>query len=538
MRLARLIALLFITAVLHADVTSTLDDYFSRAAAHGFSGSVLVSRGNAVVFRKAYGLADRRGRVAATPETAYNIASLDKQFIAAAILRLEELGKLRTGDPLTRFFDFIPDEKKSITLHQLLSHTSGLRNEYWDEHPTLSRQELVRLVLAGQPLESAPGTAWSYSNSAFIVLERVIEIASGRTYEQFLHDELFAPAGMSNTGFALPRWKSHQVAHYDFWTVDASSLPGDVRYDDPLRRPPPNRVLLSTVDDLWKWHQALPKVLTAESRTKLWTPVKDDYAYGWNVVRTTRGTRLVHHGGSDTNTGMLVTYRDYVDDGVFFVVATNSMMPGLVADYVAADVEAILFGGNLTLPPSEIPNHDPIAGEYGPYQVITAPGGASVIRTTDHNAMIALRFPATAPLQDEEANALVRAAFAGDFETFRKATHAGDEFVKRVQEGVERYTKSYGKVTSVKTIGQRTFVFEAEPEIHSYVRVDFERGSEVLRVLHVGSGGLRFDRLNMPPMIEMVLAPAGPGHWTTWDFKLGTGAIISRDHDHLVLQGE
>jgi CubicO group peptidase (beta-lactamase class C family) len=538
MRLTPFLCALLVAVSVRADVAASLDDYFQRAAAHGFSGSVLVARGNEILLRKGYGLADRRAGVPATPETAYNIASLDKQFIAAAILRLEELGKLHTSDPLTRFFDFVPAEKKAITLHQLLSHTSGLRNEYWDEHPALSREQFVRLVIADEPLESAPGTEWSYSNSAFIVLEKVIEIASGRSYEQFLHDELFAPAGMAFSGFSLPRWKPHQVAHYDFWTVDAASLKGDAAYDDPLLRPPPFRVLLSTVDDLWKWHRALPKVLTPASVTKLRTPVMSDYAYGWNVVRTTRGTRLIHHGGSDSNTGMLVTYRDYVDDGVFVVIATNSMQPGLVSDYLAADVESIVFGGSVTLPPPAIPNGDSIAGKYGAYEIVAVDRGPLVLRTQDPEAMIALRFPAVAPLQDDVANELIRQVFAGDFAAFRKATHASDGFVKRVQEEIEHWTKSYGKVTAVKTIGQRTFVFEAVPEIHSYVRVTFEHGSEVLRVLHTGSGLLRFDRLNMPPGIEMVLAPAGPGRWTTWDFKLGTGAIVSREGGRLVLRGQ
>src|ERR1051326_8275197 len=116
MKTARLLCILFIALGARADVTAALDDYFARAAAHGFSGSVLVARGNEVVFRKGYGLADRRAHVAATPETAYNIASLDKQFIAAAILELEESGKLATTDKLTRFFDSVPDDKKEITL--------------------------------------------------------------------------------------------------------------------------------------------------------------------------------------------------------------------------------------------------------------------------------------------------------------------------------------------------------------------------------------------------------------------------------------
>jgi CubicO group peptidase (beta-lactamase class C family) len=537
MRTVRLLCIAFIALAARADVSATLDDYFARAAAHGFSGSVLIARGKDVVLRKGYGLADRPGNVAATPETAYNIASLDKQFIAAAILRLEESGKLRTDDRLTRFFDFVPADKKEITLHQLLSHTSGLRNDYWDEHADLSREQFVKFVLS-EPLESPPGTAWSYSNSAFIVLERIIEVASGHSYEQYLHDTLFAPAGMAYSGFALPKWKPHQVAHYDFWTVDMKSLPGDVAFDDPLQRPPARRVLLSTVDDLWKWHQDLPSLLSEASLKKLYTPVKSDYAYGWNVVRTTRGTRLIHHGGSDTSTGMLVTYRNYPDDGVFFVIATNSMQPGLVSDYIAADVEAILFGGPVTFPPTASANHDALAGKYGSYEVVAVAGGPLVLRTQDRTAMMALRLPSPPQVQDDAANGLVKAAFDGDFAAVRTATGAGDAFIKTIREGVDHWKTAYGNVTSIRTGGQRTFVFEAEPELQSYVRVDFEHGSEILRVIHTGSGHLRLDRLNMPPFMEMVLAPYGPRRWTTWDFKLGTGAIVSRDGDRLVVQGQ
>ena len=537
MRTARIVCLLAIAVSARAGVTTTLDDYFTRAAAHGFSGSVLVARGNEILLRKGYGLADRRARVPAAPQTAYNIASLDKQFIAAAILKLEESGKLRTDDRLTRFFDFVPTDKREITLHQLLSHTSGLRNDYWDEHADLSREEFVKFVLS-EPLEGSPGAAWSYSNSAFIVLERIIEIASGISYEHYLHDTLFTPAGMAYSGFAIPRWKPGQVAHYDFWTVDPKSLKGDVAFDDPLQRPPAHRVLLSTVDDLWKWHQKLPSLLRAASIAKLYTPVKDDYSYGWNVVRTARGTRAIFHGGSDTNTGMLVTYRDYPDDNFFFVIATNSMQPGLVADYVAADVEAIVFGGAVTFPPAGNTNHDGIAGKYGPYEVVAVEGGPLVLRTQDAAAMIALRLPSAPPVQDDAATDVLRAAFEGDFAAVQRMTHASDAFIKTIRAGVDAWQKAFGKVTKIRTVGQRTFVFQAEPEIQSYERVDFERGSEVLRVVHTGSGSLRIDRLTMPPFLEMVLDPYGPGTWTTWDFKLGMGAIVRRDGDRLIIQGQ
>jgi CubicO group peptidase (beta-lactamase class C family) len=523
-------------------LTSTLDDYFSRAAAYGFSGSVIVEQRGDVVLRKGYGQADRRAHVPATPETAYNIASLDKQFISAAILRLEELGKLRTTDTLAKFFDFVPADKRDITLGQVMSHTSGLTNTYWDEHATLTRGEFVHFILTEQKLESVPGTRWSYSNSGYILLERVIELASAQTYEQFLHDALFVPAGMKSTGFELPRWKPGQVAHGDFWTVQASALPGDMHYNDPLLRPPPFRVLLSTVDDLLQWRRALRagKVLKPESLKKWTTPVLDNYAFGWNVVTTQRGTRLVHHGGSDSNTGMLATYRDFVDEDTFVAILTNSMMPGLVSDYVSADVEAILFGGLLTLPPVSIPAaaDRSLAGTYGPYEIVAVDQGPLVLRTQDHDAMINLRFPAGERTQDDTANAVVKAAMAGDFAPLRAAAHSSPEREKLIGEQIAAWKNKYGNVLDVRTVGQRSFVFEGDAELQSYLRVGFERGSEILRIIHLANGLLNLDRLNIPPGMEAVLAPAGPGRWTTWDFKLGSGAVITREDGKLVIRAQ
>src|SRR5258708_6420217 len=166
-------------------LSSSLDDFLERSEAFGFSGSVIAAKGDQVVLRKAYGYSDRRHSIANTPTTVFNLASLDKQFIAAAILRLEEMGRLRTTDSITKFFDFVPKEKSEVTLHQLLSHTSGLRNEYWDEHPEMSREAFVRLVLQDQPLLSPPGKECRYSNSGFWLLEAIIERAAGKPYEAF-----------------------------------------------------------------------------------------------------------------------------------------------------------------------------------------------------------------------------------------------------------------------------------------------------------------------------------------------------------------
>jgi CubicO group peptidase (beta-lactamase class C family) len=160
---------------LSASLSTSLDNFFDREEAFGFSGSVIAARDDEIILHKGYGFSDRRRDAPNTPSTVFSLASLDKQFIAAAILRLEEMGKLHTTDPIAKFFDFVSEDKSAITLHHILSHTAGLRNEYWDQHPEMNRQAFVRLVLHDQPLLATPGKEWRYSNSGCIVLEEVIE---------------------------------------------------------------------------------------------------------------------------------------------------------------------------------------------------------------------------------------------------------------------------------------------------------------------------------------------------------------------------
>jgi CubicO group peptidase (beta-lactamase class C family) len=183
--------LLFTTSAAFGDAASAIDDYFTRLAAHGFSGAVIVARGDEVLLRKGYGLADRKRGIPNRSDTAFNISSLDKQFIAAGILRLEELGKLSTSDPLGRFFNFAPDDKKNITLHQVLTHTAGFSDEYWDQHPELTRTDFIKWVLTQRPLEAPPGKEGSYVSFDDWLLEEVIEQVSGMPFEQFLRRELF-----------------------------------------------------------------------------------------------------------------------------------------------------------------------------------------------------------------------------------------------------------------------------------------------------------------------------------------------------------
>lgn len=539
-----------ITSATAKTLRGTLDDFFTRAEAHGFSGAVIVAQGETVILRKGYGFADRRRALPVTPTTAFDIASLDKQFIAAAILRLEEMGKLRTTDTLDRFFDFVSAEKRGITLHQLLTHTSGLPNAYWDEHAEMTRKEFVRYILRDQPLASPPGKQWRYSNSAFVVLEEIIEQVSGKPYDTFLHEALYLPAGMAHTGLPSADWNHMPVAQQQFWTLGDWRL-GGMDVSDPLHRPRATWMVCSTVDDLFRWYLALRgnRILSQESKRKLFTPVLEDYAYGWNVVPTSRGTTLIEHGGGGTRMGMMATFRWFVSEDVFVGILSNSANPSLGADYFCGDVERILFGGDVHWPPASQAARTPLEPSLeGTYAL---PGGAKidlvrvktdriVLRTRDARAMLFLRFPdAAAPPknvpQDEDAASVFRGIAQGDFEPLRKVYDNGGSF-ETYKGGVQslwmQWKAKYGDFHDVGTVYQRWFEFNGAPETQSFLRLQFERGDVLLRALRFPSGRMNLSPLNAPAEMEVVLAPVLEGTYSTWDFTLGAGATITLQPSH------
>lgn len=163
--------------------------------------SLAVMRNNTVVKLGHYGLADVELNVPVTGDTKFEIASMTKQFTAAAILLLAEEGKLGLDDPIARFLSDAPPSWKAITLRQLMNHTAGVRDD-WDEDAAFflrnQTDEDFLKALYAFPLNFAPGEGWAYGAGAF-VLGVVIEKISGRPYRQFMQERIFAPLGMTAT---------------------------------------------------------------------------------------------------------------------------------------------------------------------------------------------------------------------------------------------------------------------------------------------------------------------------------------------------
>lgn len=320
---------------MRGDLAERVDRFVSGETASGFAGAVLLAKDGEVLLHKGYGKD-------ISPETPFWVASVSKQFTAAAILKLAEQGKLSVGDPITKYFAEAPDDKRGITIHQLLTHMAGFPQKYAADGIT-DRQEALRALLA-QPLKSAPGQGFSYSNDAYNLLAILVEVVSGGSFESYLEKNLFKPAGLQRTGF----WggPGHEK-------VAPIPKPGDI----PESSRGPNwgfrgaTGIYSTTGDLYRWYQALQenRVLSEESRKKLWAPhvalgEKEHACYGWflssgpHASVWTRGTESFGHNA------IVMTYPA---ENLVLIAASNAGERDGVSRTrkLAADLANVLFEG-------------------------------------------------------------------------------------------------------------------------------------------------------------------------------------------------
>lgn len=296
----------------------------------GASGTLVAARDGHEAYCRGIGMADRKARMPASCNTVYDIMSMTKQFTAAAILKLRMMRKLKVTDPISKYIGPVPSDKRDITLQQLLTHTSGLIGTLGDDYEPISREDMVVSALASK-LQSAPGVRYHYSNLGYSLLAATIEKASGMGYEQFLATYLFAPAGMRQTGYALPKWKHKGVAV----EYDPHGKPHGRPFDHPWADDGPywnlrgNGGLLSTARDMLRWHRALEanKILDRRAKHELFKPrVLEEpggdsyYGYGWVAQDTDAGRVVWHDGGNGWSYGELTRL---LDDGVMVFWVTN-----------------------------------------------------------------------------------------------------------------------------------------------------------------------------------------------------------------------
>ena len=271
-----------------------------KATLDHFNGSVIVVKDSEILLARGYGWANMEHHVPNTPKTKFRIGSITKQFTAMAILILQEQGKLNVGDLINTHIPNPPPVWSQITIHHLLTHTSGIKHSWgipdWKDTVMLPAT-LAETIdkIKGQPLLFTPGTNFNYSGAGYFILAQIIEQVSGQSYATFLRQVIFEPLGMNDTGAdqtipILP----HQASGYT--REGAQVFHGPYIYMPNLTG---GGNLYSTVEDLARWDQALvaSKLISDSSYTKMYTPDRNNYAYGWRVKE--RGGRTeIQHGGS------------------------------------------------------------------------------------------------------------------------------------------------------------------------------------------------------------------------------------------------
>ena len=274
-----------------------LDALVTRYGEIGFRGSVLVSKGGKVVLARGVGTADLDDKQPNTANTLFELASATKQFTGAAICRLQEQGKLRLDDPISKHLPGIPEDCGKITIRHLLTHTSGIPGTNSRGGGT-DLDRVVPLFLKGGP-KHEPGEHWEYWNQGYSLLAAIIERASGTSYTAYCKAQLFDRAGLEVTCFTGdPAPKGAQVAV-------GRSVRGKPR--SALEHPYGSYGYqyrgmggaVSNVWDLLRWHRALlgTKVLTDASKTALFRPFLANYALGWKISKDRGRTEHSHGGG-------------------------------------------------------------------------------------------------------------------------------------------------------------------------------------------------------------------------------------------------
>lgn len=353
------------------DIATNLAKFMqAQVDINNFSGTVIVTKNGTVLLKKAYGLADYEWNIKNTVDTKFQLASVTKQFTATAILQLVEQGKLSLDDKLSKFFPDYP-KADSVTIHMLLSHSSGLGMGFKELATSTISADSAYNEIKKMPYEFSPGTKSEYSNIGYYLLGKIIEKVSGEKYAVYLKKNIFEKVGMKNTGVSnndsiiLKKAKVYHrtengYAHnpYINWTFN-------IGHDG----------VYSTVDDLALWDQALygTTILLAEMKKRMFTSYNNQgYGYGFMVNPFyNHGHQLIAHDGGFF--GTMTSFNRFTDDKIFVAVLSNNESPSHI---IAYSLSAIALQKEVELPykhqqvKADITEYDKYTGKYGEIEII------------------------------------------------------------------------------------------------------------------------------------------------------------------------
>lgn len=312
--------------------------------------AALVMKDGQVVLRKGFGMANLELGIPVSPDMVFELGSITKQFTAASILILQERGKLRVEDEITKYLPDYPTHGKKITVENLLTHTSGIPS-YTDLEEWMPRvredMKLTDLIamFKDKPLEFTPGEKWEYDNSGYILLGAIIEKVSGKSYEQFVEEEIFQKLGMAHSRYGhteeiIPlRATGYEKNDKGFYNARYLSM----------TQPYAAGSLMSTVDDLAIWDRALSgeTLLKKASLDRMFTSYKiksglaTHYGYGMGVSELA-GKHLLAHGGGIF--GFVTIIARVPDERLLVVILSNNEASNPPPEALALRIAAKALG--------------------------------------------------------------------------------------------------------------------------------------------------------------------------------------------------
>ncbi|HCF83985.1 MAG TPA: serine hydrolase [Ktedonobacter sp.] len=311
---------------------------------HIFSGTILVSQGGEVLFEKAYGFASRQLNVPNVLETKFHIASVTKMFIAMAALMLSEQGLIELHEKPAAYLPELAALDKDITLHHLLSHTSGLQDIYEVQNLRFEMNKLkieqgdLLSYLVKQPQLFRPGEGWGYSSTGFILMGYLMEKVTGLSFAELMKRSVLTPLSMTNTGLDLPR-RINAGRAYGHAVENGQLVNAD---NDELSEFEAPGELYSTVQDLKKWCDAMfdCPLVSPQTLTLMFTPYGQvapslHYGYGWFLA-----PRFRMHGGGTP--GFLSQMRQYPEQKVSIILLFNSDQTS--TETILSAVEPLIVG--------------------------------------------------------------------------------------------------------------------------------------------------------------------------------------------------
>ncbi|HEY7546585.1 MAG TPA: serine hydrolase domain-containing protein [Blastocatellia bacterium] len=481
-------------------IGAKIDRYLTQATAFGFSGSALVAKDGRILLNKGYGFADRSRRIPITADTVMEIGSITKQFTAAAIMKLEMMGKLKTEDPISKYLDGVPEDKTSVTVHHLLTHTAGFPEYSGGDYDMALRDETIKQILASRPT-TAPGKTYAYSNTGYSVLAAIVEKVSGQSYESFLNQYLFKPARMMSTGYVIPKWDRAALPHgYEGSKDYGTAFDHQWSPEGPYWNLFGNGGILSTTGDMYRWHLALERddILSAEAKKKMFTPFLNNYAYGWSVNQSTYGKLIGHSGGNDV--GFNAQFLRFVDSRVVVIVFSNAGEPpeiGSMSAVTRNKVVKLIFGGEMpdfpsasfsSLQPAEMKKFE---GRYrlpsGSIFTVAVRDERLIIEPEGQEAVRALALAEADRSFCDESNAraiaIAERMTNNDFDALKEWTTAAsfERFRSTLEQRIRSWQAMNGQLRGLKVLGTVPSWWSGDGSAATFVRADLDNGRRIFR---------------------------------------------------------